>query len=436
MFCDIIGTYRTGVLDLKRRILQAAAWILTAALTLTAVFGGVQTGYAAELKLKGKSAVLIDAGTGEILYEKNADEQLRPASMTKMMTAILVCENLQPDDIVTVSKYVTTIDGSALGLKKGEKITVEDLLNVMLIYSANDCAVALAEAVSGSVEEFAALMNKRAEELGCTGTHFVNPNGLDADGHVSTARDMAIIAKKAMEIPEIREIVQRTTYQIHKTNKRDVLAVGTTDRLLFDTYSWINVNGKSRHPYYKYAIGIKTGYTDRAGGCMAAAAVKGDEEYISIVMKSTAFDRFADSIELLEYGFDNFDRYKAVSAGDSYDVKVKKGKEKTVRAEAEEDVSAVIEEGADTDSITCEVTYEENRAPVKKGDVVGTVTVFKDGSETGSTRLIASENVSRSILKTVFASPWIYIAAVSAFVCYIAYISVRSRIRKKRRHRK
>lgn len=416
---------------MKRRFKTIAAACLVSVFAFLLVFGSYNTACADELKLKGKAVILIDAHTGEVLYEKNADRRLRPASMTKMMTAILVVENLKYDDVVTVSKYVTTIDGSALGLKKGEKILVEDLLNVMMVYSANDCAVALAEAVSGSVEEFAALMNRRAEELGCTGTHFVNPNGLDDDDHYSTAADMAIIARKAMEYDEIREIVRKTTYQTHETNKREVLTVGTTDRLLFDTYSWINVSGKSRHPYYKYAVGIKTGYTDIAGGCMAAGAVKGDEEYISIVMKSTAFDRFADSIELLEYGFDNFRTVYAVSEGQTQTVRVKAGKKKEIEAAAAADIKTAVSEGSSGDEITTEVNIERIKAPVREGDIVGSITAYKDGKEIGSTDLVSCESVSLSIPKLLLGSIYTYIAAF-----LIIFLIAALTYKKSRRHRR
>lgn len=419
---------------MKRRFKTIAAACLVSVFAFLLVFGSYNTACADELKLKGKAAILIDAHTGEVLYEKNADRRLRPASMTKMMTAILVVENLKYDDVVTVSKYVTTIDGSALGLKKGEKILVEDLLNVMMVYSANDCAVALAEAVSGSVEEFAALMNRRAEELGCTGTHFVNPNGLDDDNHYSTAADMAIIARKAMEYDEIREIVRKTTYQTHKTNKREVLTVGSTDRLLFDTYSWINVSGKSRHPYYKYAVGIKTGYTDIAGGCMAADAVKGDEEYISIVMKSTAFDRFADSIELLEYGFDNFRTVSAVSEGQTQTVRVKAGKKKGIEAAAAADIKTAVSEGSSGDEITTEVNIERIKAPVREGDIVGSITAYKDGKVIGSTDLVSCENVSLSIPKLLLGSIYTYIAAF-LIIFLIAVLNYKKSRRHRRRRR-
>ena len=385
--------------------------------------------YAAEpnFKLKAKSAILVDARTGEVLYEKHADKKYRPASMTKMMTAILVCENVQDmSEKTKVSKYVTTIGGSAIGLKKNEEISIDALLHAMLVYSANDCAVALAEAVAGSVEDFADMMNKRAEELGCTNTHFVNPNGLDDDGHVSTARDMAIIARKAMEYEVIRDTVKMSTYQIPKTNKRKSVTVGTTDRLLWDTYNWINVNGESRHPYYKYAVGIKTGYTDLAGGCLACKAVKGDEEYISIVMHSTAFDRFADSIEIMEWAFDSFDRKTvAKKSEEKGEAQVKGGKESTVTAVAEKKLSICIENG--NESYDENIEWIDVKAPVKQGDVVGKLIVTQGDTEKGTVNLVAAQDVEQSFVAKILENQIILIGIGIVLLLIIILAAVRKR---------
>lgn len=385
--------------------------------------------YAAEpnFKLKGNAAILVDARTGEVLYEKNADKKYRPASMTKMMTAILVCENIEDmSEKTKVSKYVTTIGGSAIGLKKNEEISIDALLHAMLVYSANDCAVALAEAVSGSVEEFAKLMNSKAEELGCTHTHFVNPNGLDDDGHVSTARDMAIIARKAMEYDVIRDTVKMTTYQIPKTNKRKSVTVGTTDRLLWDTYNWINVNGESRHPYYKYAVGIKTGYTDLAGGCLACKAVKGNEEYISVVMHSTAFDRFADSIEIMEWAFDNFDRVTVVKKGDEKgEAEVKGGKESTVSAVAKKKLSICVENG--DEGYDENIEWNDVEAPVKQGDVVGKLIITQGDTEKGTVELVAASDVEESIIAKIMKNEILLIGIGAALLLLVVLLIIRKR---------
>lgn len=388
-------------------------------------------------RLKAESAILVDAYTGDVLYEKDADKQREPASMTKMMTAILVVENLDLDEKVTVSKHVTAIGGSAIGLKKNEKVIVRDLLGAMLVYSANDCAVALAEAISGSEAEFGKLMTKKAEELGCTGTVFKNPNGLHQDGHVSTAKDMAIIARKAISYPEIAEIVQMTTYQMKKTNKRPEVTVGSSDRLLFDTYSWITVNGKSRHPYYKYAKGIKTGYTPEAGGCLATYAVKGKKQLISVVMMSTDMKRFADAIKLLEYGFDSFHAVKAVAEGDEFDsVKVKGGKVKEAGVVASESSYVMA---ADDKDVTLKTEFDDNiNAPVKKGDKVGVCRIYRCGEEVDQVVLKAAEDVEQTFLARLFSNRLFKYLAIAAVLILAAVgtLLIKTELKKKKRQKR
>lgn len=411
--------------------------ILAALLSLALIFSMTSEVFAAPAcSLSAESAILIDANTGEVLFEKDADTKRAPASMTKMMTAILVCENLKMDDVVKVSKHVKTIGGSAVGLKVNEKIKVQDLLGAMLVYSANDCAVCLSEAVSGSEEEFGKLMTKRAEELGCTNTTFKNPSGLDADGHMSTARDMAIIAKKAMEFPEIAAVVSEGTYQMHKTNKRDVMTVGTTDRLLFDTYSWITVNGKSRHPYYKYAKGIKTGFTDKAGGCLASYAVKGNQELISVVMKSTDMKRFSNAIKILDWGFDNFDAVKLVEKGDIVDTaKVKGGKEKKVEAYAVDNYYAMAEKGTKGNAKVQVAFNEIVKAPIKKGDKIGKANIVVNDEVVGSVALKAATDVEQSVWGKISDHVLIKIILIIALIALLAFIVlmlIRSKNKKKR----
>ncbi len=382
----------------------------------------------AEVASEAQSAILIDANTGEVLFEKDADTQRRPASMTKMMTAILTVENLDMDQKLTISKHVTTIGGSALGLKKNEKIKVRDVLGVMLVYSANDCAVALAEGVAGSEEKFAEMMTERAKELGCTNTTFKNPSGLDAKGHMSTARDMALIAKEAMKHQEIRDIVANPTYQTTKTNKREQVSVLTTDRLLYDSLSWIEVNGKSRHPYYKYAKGIKTGYTEKAGGCLASYAVKNDEELISVVMKAEAMTRFSSAIELLEYGFDNYENIELVRQGDIIgSAKVKGGKARKVEAYADRSYQALAANGTKGNAKTEIVFNEIIRAPIKKGDKLGKVNIVLGDQVVGSVNLKAANSVEQSfwgkicvhsVLKALMILAGLLVAALAALVAF------------------
>lgn len=412
--------------------------ILTATvLSMALIFSMMPAAFAApDCTLSAESAILIDANTGEVLFEKDADTRRAPASMTKMMTAILACEKLDMDQTVKVSKHVKTIGGSAVGLKVNEKIKVRDLMGAMLVYSANDCAVCLAEAVSGSEEEFGKLMTQRAKELGCTNTTFKNPSGLDADGHMSTARDMAIIARKAISFPEIANVVDKGTYQMHKTNKRDVMTVGSTDRLLFDDYSWITVNGKSRHPYYKYAKGIKTGFTDKAGGCLASYAVKGDQEIISVVMKSTDMKRFSNAIKLLDYGFDNFDAVKVVKKGDIVETaKVKGGKEKKVELYSDAEFITMAEKGTKGNAKVKVELNEIIKAPIKKGDKLGKANIVIGDEVVGTVNLKASESIEQSFFGKIsdsFILKAIIVIILLAIAAFIIMVARANRLKKKR----
>ena len=222
------------------------------------------------------ACILIDADSGKILYSKNANTKMYPASTTKIMTAILTLENCKLDDVAIASHnavYSIPYGYSVATIQEGEELTIEQLLNVLLIPSANDAAVVLAEHIAGSVEAFSDMMNSKAVELGCKNTHFVNPNGIHDEEHYSTAYDLALIGKYAMQFDTFRTIVQKTSYSLPKTNKYD-----KEDRLFNTTNDLIKKNYSSSptNYYYQYATGAKTGYTDAAKSCIVATATKDD----------------------------------------------------------------------------------------------------------------------------------------------------------------
>ena len=255
---------------------------------------------AVEPEITATSGAVIDCMDGKFLYSKNADEKLYPASLTKILTAILVVENCDMQDQVTISSnaiksveygYITS------GLKEGEIATVEQLLNILLISSCNDVANALAEHVGGTIEQFATMMNNKAKEIGCTNSHFVNCNGEHSENHYSTAHDMALIGKYAMQFDEIKSIVSITTYTLGATN------IYEKERL-FTTSNQMILRGSSN--FYKYASGIKTGFTTPAGCCFMAYAEKYDMPMVAVVLKSTTSDsRYEDARKILEYSFEN-----------------------------------------------------------------------------------------------------------------------------------
>lgn len=233
-----------------------------------------------------RSAVLIDADDNGVLFGKNEDEKVPPASTTKIMTAILALESGKLDDPIMISRNAVSVEPSVLGLQVGDQITLREALTGMMLVSGNDAAIAIAETIAGSVPAFAQMMNDKAKELGAVNTHFVNPNGLTEYDHYSTARDMALIASYAMKNPEFRHIVSLKDYEV-KYMDGHTQYVTTTNRFL-----------KSG---FKGANGIKTGFTNAAGDCLAASATRGKKTLIAVFYNDD--DRWTDAPAWLEYGF-------------------------------------------------------------------------------------------------------------------------------------
>ena len=263
--------------------------------------------YAQTLNLSGEAAILIDYDTNEVLYEKNSDLKLYPASTTKMMTAILAVENSKLDELVTIDDEVVSLTyGSHVALEPGEVLSMEQLLHAMLLPSANDAALAIAKHVGGSIENFVSMMNERALALGALDTNFVNPNGLHDDNHVSTAFDLSLIGREAMEHEEIRNIVNKISYEIPPTNKKtESRYFKMTNRLLYNS-ELIDVDGKLVGTMYPYASGLKTGYTSHAKNCLVSYANKADQKLIAVVLKADGLNVYADTHKLLNYGFENY----------------------------------------------------------------------------------------------------------------------------------
>ncbi len=256
-------------------------------------------------EIQSEGAALIDASTGKLLYGKNENTQFYPASITKIMTALLVAENCSLDEVVTFSKTATTnLESGAvtLNLTEGDQLTVEDCLYALLLKSANEVANGLAEHVAGSVENFAAMMNARAKELGCQNTNFVNPNGLNNENHKTTPYDMALIMRAAMENPTVRKVDSTLSYKIAATkNNPSGRTVTMGHKMFYSTDS----------RYYEGIIGGKTGYTSKAGNTLVTAAERNGVRLIAVVMKSSS-THYGDTKALLDYGFDN---YNALAGG-------------------------------------------------------------------------------------------------------------------------
>ena len=249
------------------------------------------------LEISAPSAILMEASTGQVVYEKNPDEERPPASVTKIMTLLLIFDALETgqislEDTVTTSEYAASMGGSQVFLEPGETQTVDTLIKCIAVASANDACVAMAEHIAGSEEEFVNQMNERAKELGMDHTHFVNCNGLDADGHLTTARDISLMSRELIRLyPQIRDYAMIWMENITHTTKKGSSEFGLT-----------NTNKLVRH--YEYTTGLKTGSTSQAGFCISATAEKNGMELIAVIMAAeTSRDRTKDAIALLNYGF-------------------------------------------------------------------------------------------------------------------------------------
>ena len=334
--------------------------------------------------ISADAAILIEASTGRVIWEKNADERRYPASMTKMMTGVLALENLSGSTDVLISRAAAETESVPMGLNAGELMPAEEVLNGMLMLSDNGAAVALAEQIGGSLESFAEMMNAKAKKLGMENTHFVNPNGLTHPDHYSTARDMAKLARYAMQNEKFREIVIQEKRPLRwSLPKNRMMMAENTNELL----------GK-----YEGITGIKTGWTEAAGGCLAASAKRGGMEIIAIVMHSTTpKDRFADARKLLDYGFEhtrlvrgvNKERFERTSW-------VKNGREAKVGLHLAEEIDFPLIDQEEKKNYR--VVYEIEpilTAPVKKGQKAGKAKLLYKGEQVGEVDILADKNVGQ-----------------------------------------
>lgn len=356
--------------------------------------------------IEGTSAILMDAKSGEILYEKNAYEKRDPASVTKIMTCLVVLETLDLDEKITSTiEQDSASSGTSILMKKGEVFTVEQLLYALMLPSANDAAIVLAEAAGGSVENFCDMMNERALRCGAKDTNFTNPNGFNEPiqpKHKTTAYDLAMITKEAMENKTFREIVSTVDYYIPKTNMSKKRAFRNSNRCISDGVSKVPlpdyVENKGFYQY-KGALGVKTGYTSTAGSCFVGWAQKDDTDLIAVVLNSSTYEsRFEDAIALWDYGFEKYYTYNIAYSGEILDeFRVKHGTKGEVAVALSEDLGVTLNKAdKDPDITTKTDPYErKTKAPVKKGDELGTITVYKGNDAVEQRVLVAAENVEK-----------------------------------------
>lgn len=315
-----------------------------------------------DLTSNAKSAILVDNLSGKVLYEKAADEKLAPASMTKLASMLIVMEaidnnTLKFDDKVTISEEAANMGGSQIFLEAGEEYTVHDLLKGVAIASGNDAVVALAEKVGGTQEKFVEMINKRLQEIGAVNTHFVNPHGLDAEGHYSTARDMSIIAR---ELLKHEKILEYTSIYEEYLEKND------------GSKTWL-VNTNKLVRFYVGVDGLKTGFTSTAGYCLTATAKKDNFRLISVVMgEDTSANRSSDTVKLLNYGFNTYKINIIKKEGEVLGkVRVNRGKVDEVNIILANNVTELLKTNESVSSYKFNLLFDSVKAPVKKGDIVG-----------------------------------------------------------------
>ena len=340
-----------------------------------------------------KSAIMLEASTGKIIFEKNKDEQLPMASMTKMMTLLLIMENisngnLKWDDKVTTSEHAASMGGSQIFLEVGEQMTVEELVKGICIGSGNDAAVAMAERIGGTEANFVKMMNDKVSEMGLKNTHFENACGLDSKEHYSSAYDMGMIARELVKYDKILEYTG--TYE-------DYLRKNT------DKSFWL-VNTNKLVRYYPGVDGLKTGYTDSALYCITTTAVRNNMRLITVVMgEPSSSIRNSDTTSMLDYGFNKYQVDSLVSKDTVVDTKeVSLGKKRVVNIVPKEDVNVLNEKTGTKRNITYRAKIDSIKAPVKRGDVVGKIMVIEDDKVIMTIDATVSEDIDKASIVTIY----------------------------------
>ena len=361
-------------------------------LALTIIVGQISIVFAdtkeAKLDISSKSAVLMDASTGKILYEKNSHEKLPPASVTKVMTMLLICEALESgkikeDDDVQISEVASSMGGSQIFLEPGEIQKVDTLLKSIAVASANDACVAMAEYVGGSVEEFVVLMNKRAKELGMNDTNFVNTNGLPVDNHYTSAYDIALMSKELLKHKKISKYLTTWMDEVVVGKKQAKIGISNTNKLV---------------KHYQGATGVKTGFTQQAKYCLSASALRNNTHLIAVTLcAETSPIRFKDATNLLNYGFANYESVKICGANDKVaTVKFEKGEKENVDLVAKDDLSVLIKKG-DKKDFTKKVQIKEDlKLPIKKNTELGVVKVYRGDELVGESKIINTEDINKA----------------------------------------
>ena len=353
---------------------------------LTLFLGVMSINAEDNLTPKATSSILIEASTGKVLYEKDADKKLAPASLTKIMTMLLTMESLESgkinyNDKVLISKNAASMGGSQIFIEANSRVSVKDLIRGISIASANDAAVALAEKIGGTEANFINMMNDKAKELGLSNTTFKNPHGLDDDGHMTTARDLSIIAKELVKHEDILKFT--STYEEYMTKPNG------------EKFWLVNTNNLIR--FYDGMDGLKTGYTPKAGYCLVGTANKNDMRLISVVMnEKEKEDRSSETIALMEYGYSLYGSDILINKNKKLgNIYISNSKNREYPFYLEEDVKLITKKGNEKVNYTYEIKLENKKAPLKKGEKVRTL-ILKTKEGTKNYNLIVKEEIKKA----------------------------------------
>ena len=342
----------------------------------------------APLSVSSKSAILMDVGSGQILYEKNAHDKLPPASVTKVMTMLLICEALDSgkitlDDSVQISENAASMGGSQIFLEAGEVQKVDTLLKGIAVASANDGCVAMAEYIGGSVESFVEMMNAKAKELNMKDTNFVNTNGLPVDNHYTSAHDIAIMSRELLKHDVISKYLTTWMDQVVVGKKQITVGLANTNKLI---------------KHYQGATGVKTGFTQQAKYCLSASAKRGDTHLVAVTLGAeTSPERFKDATSLLNFGFANYESVKLCSKNDNIaTLTLDKADEQKINLVAKEDLSVLIKKGGNKD-FTRKIKVNENPTiPIKKGTNLGYVEIYQGKTLVGKVDLVNTKDIQKA----------------------------------------
>ncbi len=405
---------------------------------LTMLINSVSFASSENLKLVGESALLIDYDSNRILYEKNSDKKMFPASTTKIMTAILAIEHGNMEDMVQVDEEVVQLTrGSHIALDYDEEMKFEDLINGLMVASANDAALAIAKHVSGSIEDFVALMNSKAEELGAMNTHFMNPNGLHHDNHYTTAYDLFLISKYAMKNEAFREFASKSQYIIAPTNKKtEERLIHTTNKFLYGNKK-MDLDGQIVPIKYPGIKGIKTGTTPEAKNCLVSYAERDNKKMFSVILKSEGMQVYADTSKLLDYGFNNFTpTYLGHSNEFIQNLDIENGSLPYVSTVLNNDVLYMLRRD-ESERIEKKLKFKDKISPpISKGDILGNAEYSLDGNIIAEEAIVSTldiKSVPRSNLLGFIFNKW-YIFLIILII--ILFILRRLSVLKKRRRSK